>query len=164
MSDYKIIRNDPNWSEPLDEEIIPLTDVLNEIGVVTISSCSGHGSTWPYVFFEHSTDERIEDLARYIKRKEDYDYAPYYTVWEKEIMIDGYRWSVAVHLNDVYHNTPSKTSLQKAVVAISEIRDRILEWYNAHSATDTLKGEEHDRTQIGTIFFAGVARKDYIGN
>jgi hypothetical protein len=84
MADWKVVRNDPDYPEPLDPEIVPLCDALNAAGFVTTSSCSGHGRDWPYVWFEHSTDARIEDLARFVLGTEGEYYRSHFTVWQKD--------------------------------------------------------------------------------
>ncbi len=130
MADYKAIRYDKNYPEPLDPEIIPLCDALNAKGFITVSSCEGHGSYWPHVWFEHSSDERIERLARFVKsfEQEQKKYNPYFTMWQKEILIDGYAWCVEVHCNDIYANTPRKEALKMEVKAINKVSERIMEF------------------------------------
>ena len=41
--DWDTVRNDPNYEEKLDPEIIPLCDALNRAGFSTTQSCCGHG-------------------------------------------------------------------------------------------------------------------------
>jgi hypothetical protein len=122
MADWKTVRYDPNWEEKLDPEIIPLCDALNAAGFVTTSSCVGHGESWPHVWFEHSTDERIENLARFVKRTELGDYRPHFSMWQKEILLDGYAWCVEVHINNIYADTPASIAtveIEKALAAVT---------------------------------------------
>jgi hypothetical protein len=121
MADWKTVRYDPNWEEKLDPEIIPLCDALNEAGFVTTSSCIGHGVCWPHVWFEHSTDERIEKLARLVKVTELGDYRPYFSMWQKEILTEGYAWSVEIHLNDVYSDTPRAVAREAEISAVNSM-------------------------------------------
>jgi hypothetical protein len=128
MADWKTVRFDPTYEEKLDEEIIPLCDALNAVGIVTTSSCVGHGHSWPHVWFKHSSDERIERLARFVKSAEAGDYRPYFTMWQKEILDDGYAWSVELHLNDVYHDTPLRVRVEKENEALARITQAVLEF------------------------------------
>lgn len=114
MADWQTVRFDPSYAEPLDPELIPLLDALNNAGFVTISSCSGHGRDWASIHFAHSTDEQIESLARFVMRSERGDYREYFTVWRKEILLEPnelshrqpYVWRVELHQNEVYATTP----------------------------------------------------------
>ena len=127
MADWKTVRYDPNWEEKLDPEIIPLCDALNAAGFVTISSCIGHGHSWPHVWFEHSTDGRIEKLARLVKAAEAGDYRPYFSMWQKEILPEGYAWSVEIHVNDVYSDTPRSVSRELEISAVNHVAQIIRE-------------------------------------
>src|SRR5271154_6745255 len=100
--DWQTVRYDPSYDEPLDLEIIPICDALNEAGFVTSQSCSGHGHTWPRVWFEHSDDKRIESMARFILQSEDKSFNSHSTVIRKEICLIGYHWSLEIHLHDAY--------------------------------------------------------------
>lgn len=119
MADWKTVRFDPSYVEPLDTEIIPLCDALNAAGFVTTSSCVGHGHSWPHVWFEHSSDERIERLARFVKNREVGDFRPYFTMWQKEILLEGYAWSVEIHVNEVYRDTPGVERVRKENAALA---------------------------------------------
>jgi hypothetical protein len=128
MADWNIVRYDPNYIEPLDAEIIPLCDALNDAGFVTVSSCSGHGVNWAHVWFEHSSDERIESLARFVKSKEQGDYRDYFSMWQKEILLDGYMWSVEIQCNNMYGNTPRAEGLKIMISAINQVAAAIRNW------------------------------------
>jgi|SRR5579872_234050 len=121
MGDWKAVRYAPSYEEKIDPEILPLCDALNAAGFVTTSSCCGHGSAWPHVWFEHSTDERIEKLARFVLKAELGDFRPHFSMFQKEIRLEGYAWSLEIHLNDVYADTPSKIALERAVVALGAV-------------------------------------------
>jgi hypothetical protein len=125
MAEWAVVRYDPTYEEPLDPEIIPLCDALNASGFVTTSSCCGHGRGWPYVCFEHSTDERIESLARFVKAQEGGDYRPYFSMWQKEILTTDYAWCVEIHLNNVYAKTPQAEALKEAVSAIAKVAEAV---------------------------------------
>ena len=128
MADWKMVRFDPNYEEKLDPEIIPLCDALNTAGFVTTSSCCGHGQGWPHVWFEHSTDERIEDLARFVLREEQSNFRPYFSMFQKEIRLDGYAWSLVLHLNNVYSDTPESAALKEAESAITSVAALVEQW------------------------------------
>ena len=141
MADWNTVRHDPTYEEKLDPEIIPLCDALNAAGFVTTSSCCGHGRAWPHVWFEHSSDERIERLARYVKERERGDYRPYFTMWQKEILLrgspedvllhgnTGYAWSLEIHLNNVYGDTPQAEGLKQAELALAKVTEAINRWH-----------------------------------
>jgi len=128
MSDYKTVRFDPNYPEKLDEEIIPLCDALNAAGFATTASCCGHGYRWPHVWFEHSSDNRIESMVRAVKQLEQFDFALHFTKFQKEVLVEGYLWSLEIHLNDTYATTPRDVSLSKAIIAINTVAERIKAW------------------------------------
>jgi hypothetical protein len=157
MADWKTVRFDPTYEEKLDPEIIPLCDALNAAGIITTSSCCGHGYMWPHVWFEHSTDERIESLARFVLREENRlhelpewckpDQAtgelvsrfPYFSMWQKEILLPdsvvsriygntGYHWCVEIHLNNVFRNTPCADGLKEAEYALASLTQMVNDW------------------------------------
>ena len=138
MANYNVVRNDPGYPEPLDPEVIPLCDALNAAGFVTISSCSGHGgSMWPHVWFEHSEDARIERMVRFVRTTENFDYPPYTTVWQKEILLEGYAWSVEIHLWDgVNCDTPWEEALARAGKAMIQVARAIDQWHRIDSRSD----------------------------
>ena len=128
MADWKTVRFDPTYEEKLDPEIVPLCDALNAIGIVTTSSCVGHGHSWPHIWFEHSSDERIERLARFVKETEAGDYRPYFTMWQKEILLDGYAWSVEIHVNEIYRDTPRAVRTEKENYAIAQVTRAVIDF------------------------------------
>jgi hypothetical protein len=130
MADWKIVRYDPTYAEPLDPEIIPLCDALNNAGFVTISSCCGHGSDWPRVWFEHSTDNKIENMARFVMSKEAGHFRPFFSMFQKEILMVGYIWLLEIHINDMYANTPPLIGLRMAVKAMDSVAQTINAWHN----------------------------------
>lgn len=149
MADWKTVRYDPAYEEPLDPEIIPLCDAMNAAGFVTTSSCCGHGYSWPHVWFEHSTDERIENLARCVLAQEQGENRRYFSMWQKEILLrgsdadtrlyngTGYAWCVEIHLNNVYATTATSEALKEAVYAIIEIAKAVDRWReNGHGGHD----------------------------
>jgi hypothetical protein len=138
MADWKTVRFDPTYEEKLDPEIIPLCDALNAIGIVTTSSCVGHGHSWPHVWFEHSSDDRIERLARFVQQTEAGDYRPYFTMWQKEILADGYAWSVELHVNDVYGDSLPSVRVEKENQALARITQAVLD-FQSHEATRTVR-------------------------
>ncbi len=159
MADWKTVRFDPTYEEKLDEEIIPLCDALNAAGFVTTYSCCGHGSRSPKVWFEHSSDERIEHLARFVLAEEKrltelpenrlgeqdaqmISLFPYSTDWQKETLLDGYIWSVAIHLTHAYMNTPPAQALEWATDAIAAVAKLVEEWHQKQAAknSETLPG------------------------
>src|ERR1039458_7204695 len=86
MADYQTVRHDPTYPEKLDKEIVSLCDALNEAGLVTTTSCCGHGSFHPTVWFEHPGDDsRIESLARYVLAAENHPCAPHITLFYRQV-------------------------------------------------------------------------------
>lgn len=130
MADYQTLRNNPDCIEPLDPEIIPLTDAMNAAGFVTTQSCCGHGTDWPRVWFVHSSDERIESMARYVIKNEEAQERPYHPRFCKEIFAEGYGWALELHLDDVYATTPQVIALAMAVTAINNTAQLIEKWAN----------------------------------
>lgn len=135
MVDWQTVRFDPAYAEPLDPEIIPLCDALNAAGFVTTTSCCGHGTRWPSVTFEHSDDGRIESLARFVMSREGGDYRPHYTMWQKEVLGDGYLWSVHVHINEAYSDTSPDVCLEWAVSAINSTARSVALWSESAAAS-----------------------------
>lgn len=152
MADWKTVRFDPTYEEKLDPEIIPLCDALNAAGIVTLTSCCGHGYAWPHVWFEHSTDERIESLARFALREEkrlhelpeylDGDgvsHFPYFSMWQKEVLLpdstasklygdSGYAWCVEIHLNNCFKDTTCTDGLKEAEYALASMTRIVNDW------------------------------------
>jgi hypothetical protein len=119
--------------EPLDKEIIPLCDALNNARFVTISSCCGHGFQWANVWFEHSSNKRIESMIRYVKNLERINDRKYFSVWQKEILDDGYQWDVEIHLNEVYGDTPQEIVLKKTEDACNKTALAIYDWFKNYT-------------------------------
>ena len=119
MANWQTARFDDAYEEKLDEEIVPLCDALNAAGFVTVSSCCGHGGDWPRVWFEHSTDARIGALARFVLATEQSDFAPDFSLFQKEVRLDGYLWCWELHLNNVYRDTPTEVALAAARDALA---------------------------------------------
>jgi hypothetical protein len=134
MADWNTVRFDPTYEEPLDPEIIPLCDALNAARFVTSASCCGHGNAAPRVWFDHSSDERIESLARFVLAREKGDYMPFYSRWQKEILLDEYRWCLAICLNDVYQTTPRGDYLNAAVHALEQVTGAVNAWAAGETA------------------------------
>src|SRR5665213_4215552 len=88
MADWQTVRFDPSYEEPLDIEIVPLCDALNAAGFVTESSCCGHGHRRPIVWFEHSSDGRIESMAKFVLAHELADFGLFCTTFQKEVRLD----------------------------------------------------------------------------
>lgn len=128
MADWDTVRYDPSYEEKLDPEIIPLCDVLNAAGFITTSSCCGHGHNWPHVWFEHSSDERIENMARFVLNAEVGNYRPYFSMFQKEIRLDGYAWSLEIHINDVYSDTAPEEFLRRAKIALAKVTELVQAW------------------------------------
>jgi hypothetical protein len=128
MADWSIVRFDPDYPEKLDPEIIPLCDALNAAGFVTTASCCGHVRDWPIVWFEHSTDERTESLARFIIKEEQGDYRPHFSVFRKEILLEGYIWCLEIHCNNVYSDTPQNIVHKEYEQALVKVTQLIDEW------------------------------------
>ncbi len=128
MADWQMVRFDPAYEEKLDPEIIPLCDALNAAGFVTTASCCGHGYSWPCVWFEHSIDERIESMARFVLQREPMEDVRYFSIFRKEVRLDGYIWSLQIHLVHVYFDTPPSIAQQEAEIAMTEITQAIRDW------------------------------------
>jgi hypothetical protein len=128
MVEWQRVRFDPEYPEPIEPEIMPLCDALNAAGFATTASCCGHGWDRPRVWFEHSADARIESLARHILAQEQTPNQRYYSVFRKEIHIDGYSWSLEVHLNYVFGTTPIPEAEKEADTALAQITRQVGEW------------------------------------
>lgn len=140
MADWQTVRFDPTYVEKLDPEIIPLCDALNAIGIVTTSSCVGHGHSWPHVWFLHSTDERIERLARFVKQTEAGDYRPHLSMWQKEILLPGsgvdtllnngtgYAWCVEIHAHRIFGDTPPDVRVKIEKEALACVTQAVLDF------------------------------------
>jgi hypothetical protein len=121
MAEWQTVRFDETHEEKLDPEIVPLCDAMNAAGFVTVASCCGHGSDWPRVWFEHSGDERIEGLARFVLAATEGDYRPFAASFQKEILLNGYIWCLELHLNNVYRDTPTEHGLKEAEAALASV-------------------------------------------
>jgi hypothetical protein len=128
MADWNTVRFDPDYEEKLDPEITPLCDALNAAGFVTTSSCCGHGYGRPHVWFEHSTDQRIVNLARYILADEPQENLRYSSVFQKEVLLHGDAWSLEIHLHKVYQDTPEPAALKEAEFALANITKLVTSW------------------------------------
>ena len=132
MADWQTVRYDPTYVEPLDPEIIPLCDALNAAGFVTDTSCWGHCFHWPKVWFKHSSDERIEALARFIIGRVQFDDCPYYLRIQKEIRIDDYLWSIEIHCNNIFGNTPAAITREAYLGGLSVVTALVEEWASSN--------------------------------
>jgi hypothetical protein len=129
MADWQIVRFDPSYVEPLDPEIIPLCDALNAAGIITSTSCCGHGYAWPHVWFEAEQDDaRIERMARFVLKSE-VGQVVYFSCFWKEVRLDGYAWILEIHLINVYKDTPIAEGLKEAVLALGRITDAVIAWH-----------------------------------
>ena len=128
MADWNTVRYDPNYEEKIDPEILPLCEALNAAGFVTTASCCGHGYRWPHVWFEHSTDERIEGMARFVIGQFWEDYRPFRPAISKEIFPEGCLWCLEIHLNNVYGDTPADIAMREAESAMSQVTAAIQTW------------------------------------
>jgi hypothetical protein len=128
MADWNTVRFDPDYEEKLDPEITPLCDALNAAGFVTTSSCCGHGHGRPHVWFEHSSDERIESLARYILVTQSPQNPRHTPIFRKEILLNGYAWDLEIHLHKVYQDTPEPAALKEAEFALANITKLVTSW------------------------------------
>jgi len=127
---YSIVRNDPNYEEPLDPSIIPLCDVLNDAGFPTIESCCGHGINRPAVYFEKCDDKRIESLARFIMARENGNYRAHFTV-VKKIFVPSphmYHWELVIHLNNLYADTSREKGMRIAKIALAKVTKAVCDW------------------------------------
>jgi hypothetical protein len=126
---WQTVRFDPTYDEKIDPEILPLCDALQAAGFNTISSCCGHGTMWPHVWWDETApDDRCERLARFLLSKVSFDYAPYRPSVEKHINEVGHQWCLDLHLNNVYQDTPAKEALAMAVSAINEVAGLVKEF------------------------------------
>jgi hypothetical protein len=138
MADWQTVRYDPTYDEPLDVEIIPLLDAMNAAGFVTITSCWGHGRQNPMVWFEHSTDERIERLARFVKSHERSDFSRYSSDWQKEIDHAGYSWSIRIRSHNLNGADTTQAEWEtESQFAIDQITNQILAFSNRERAPES---------------------------
>ena len=137
MSNWETV-NTAEWDEePLDPEVFELCDALNRAGFVTYVSCSGHGHTRPCVWFEHSDDKRIEDMARFVLSATNHDFPPYSLRIRKQIYVDAgdYSWSIEIAPSDVYKDTPEDVYLRMAAAAMDAVAQLINDWYRGERCT-----------------------------
>ena len=129
MADWRTVRFDPTYEEPLDPSIITLCDALQAAGFNTASSCCGHGQDWPRVSWDSATpDQACEALARYLLKRSGGDYKSF-TPWvQKEILEDGHRWMIEIHIHDTYCDTPPAKAFAAANMAILAVAKHIREW------------------------------------
>jgi len=134
LTSYYKVRDNPDYSEKLDPEIIPLCDALNTVGFATIASCSGvghHSSSWPSVWFEHSDDERIENMARFVMLQTKELFERFFVQFSKvldDVDGDGYHWYLVVHLTKVFGDSPIEVSREETVYAVAQVSQAIAEW------------------------------------
>jgi hypothetical protein len=145
MSNWEKTKEELAVSEPLDPEIIPLCDALNAAGFVTTASCSGHGRQRPMVWFEHSTDERIESMARFVLMGLRDDLDPHYSarIRKQVYEIPGdYNWSIEANYWDIWHDTPADAALTKWTKSINKIAELINEWRKGNKENEIQSKEE----------------------
>jgi hypothetical protein len=136
MADWRTVRFDPSYEEKLDPEIIPLCDAFNAAGIITTSSCCGHGHSWPHVWFEAEQDDcRIERMARFVLSGEQGDHRPYFSCFWKEVRLEGYAWMLEVHLNHVYGDTPAAEGSKEAVAALGKIAEAVQAWQKSEEGS-----------------------------
>ena len=128
MADWNTAKYGSPTGEIIGPEILPLCEALNAAGFVTTSSCCGHGQRWPHVWFEHSTDERIEAMARFVIGQFWADHRPFRPAISKEIFPDGCGWCLEIHLNNVYATTPADVAMKEAELAMSRVTWAIQAW------------------------------------
>ena len=128
MADWTTAKHGSPTGEIIDPEILPLCEALNAAGFVTTASCCGHGKRWPHVWFEHSSDERIEAMARFVMGQTPGDYRPFRPAFSKEILVDGCGWCLEIHLNNVYADTPVGVAMKDAKYAMSRVTAAIQAW------------------------------------
>lgn len=140
MADWATVRHDPAWDEPIDAEIVPLLDVLNDNRFVTTSSCCGHGH-WAYVHLVSDGgvgDERFERLARFLDHRLDIDYHPH-AAWASKHIADkrhwpsGWYWLLEIRAHAIYANTPASEGLAATVVALAEVTGLVAEFCAAEA-------------------------------
>jgi hypothetical protein len=137
MADWKNFGT-PEWDEePVDPEIIPLCEALNQAGFTTFASCSGHGYQWPCIWFEHSSDERIESMARFVLQYVNHDYPPYSCRIRKQIHhnIGDYSWSIEIQPSGVSGDTPPDISLRRVSDSVDSIVYLIKVWHEIEQDT-----------------------------
>jgi hypothetical protein len=133
MSDWSRLNSEDWGEEPLDPEVFKLCEALNNAGFITFTSCSGHGFQRPMVWFEHSNDERIEEMSRFvIAELENSDFHISVRI-RKQIYKDlgDYDWSIEVSHWDIYSDTPHETALKMFEAASDKVAELINSWYNS---------------------------------
>jgi hypothetical protein len=135
MADWQTVRFDPSYPEPLDPEVIPLCDALNAAGFVTTSSCSGHGTQWAHIYFEPSSDERIERMARAVIATESHAFPAETCLFSKEILPlpEAYLWCLEVIVHNVYSGTPWEEALAMTGAACERVAKAINDWAKAET-------------------------------
>jgi len=135
MTNWKTVRFDPTWEEPIDPEILPLCDALNAAGLETIGSCWGHCRDWPYALISGNiADEQAECLQRYLLAHCDECEVNYLPCMRKDIVSigsveaeNGHYWDLEIHASELYCDTPAadvgKAYLRILDHVVSLIRD-----------------------------------------
>lgn len=49
------------------------------------------------------------------------EHRPDFTVFRKEILLDGYVWSLELHLNNIYSDTSAAVGLKEAICALGRV-------------------------------------------
>jgi hypothetical protein len=138
MADWQTVRFDPSYEEKLDPEIVQLCDAFNAAGIITASSCCGHGFMWPHVWFESGqNDAHIEKMARFVLKDEVGDNRRHFSSFSKEVRLDGYAWKLVVHLNNMFIDTPLEEGLKEAVLALDRITLAVIAWQQSASREST---------------------------
>lgn len=127
MTTWEETKKELAETEPLDPEVIRLCDALNAAGFVTEASCSGHGGQRLMVWFEHSTDARIEQMARFVISKLE---QPYSVRIRKQIYgkPGEYNWSIEVNHWDIWAETPQDKALKMWEEGANEVARLISLW------------------------------------
>jgi hypothetical protein len=143
INKWDLIKQELAETEPLDPEVISLCDALNYAGFTTTASCSGHGGQRPMVWFKHSTDGRIEDMARFVI-SELYNlqgqdgYATYSVRIGKQIYQNpgSYDWSIEINHWGIYSETTTEDAIRMWSEATDRVAELITEWCALEGGND----------------------------
>ena len=70
MKDLKILKSNPFYNEQMDKECIPLCNTLNAVkGIITNSSCCGHGKHPFDIYFKATSFKGLFFVTRCIDRR-----------------------------------------------------------------------------------------------
>ena len=88
-NEVRILKSNMSYDEYMDEECIPLCNAMNAVkGIITTSSCSGHGTKELDVYFKATSFKGLFFITRCVDRRY-FGHHWNYTVSVGDMIIDG---------------------------------------------------------------------------